>query len=298
MPTGRSRTDLVRVFAFEVRRRDLPERAVAAALVVPTFDIGEQRQPCFGLSLPAAPVDQLALERGEEALGHGVVVSVAYGSHRGSDVHLLAPVAEGDRGVLGEFNPWSQHFQIGGVDGREEERIRVGETNEFAISGTTACAASIAPRAVLASHSQGLFQRRCCSAGRVVEAVGTRWFRECGGMPASHLAVSALEPTGRYLSFAEREQIALARARGDGVRKIARQLERAASTISRELRRNAAIRSGGFQYRAMTAQWHADRSARRPKPVKMQVNPALWAYVQDRLAGNIATPGGRTVLSQ
>ena len=129
----------------------------------------------------------------------------------------------------------------------------------------------------------------------VSQAVGTRWFRECGGMPPSHLALSAPEPTGRYLSFAEREQIALARARGDGVREIARQLKRAASTISRELRRNAATRSGGFQYRAMTAQWHADRSARRPKPVKMQVNPALRAYVQDRLAGNIATPGGRTI---
>lgn len=129
----------------------------------------------------------------------------------------------------------------------------------------------------------------------VSQAVGTRWFRECGGMPPSHLAVSAPEPTGRYLSFGEREEIALARARGEGVREIARQLERAPSTISRELRRNVVTRSGGFQYRAMTAQWHADRSARRPKPVKMQVNPTPRAYVQDRLAGNIATLGGGTI---
>ena len=84
----------------------------------------------------------------------------------------------------------------------------------------------------------------------VSQAVGTRWFRECGGMPPSHLAPSAPPPTGRYLSFAEREQIALARARGEGVRAIARQLGRSASTISRELRRNAATRSGGFEYRA------------------------------------------------
>ena len=129
----------------------------------------------------------------------------------------------------------------------------------------------------------------------VSQAVGSRWFRECGGMPPSHLAPSAPAPTGRYLSFAEREQIALARARGDGVREIAGQLGRAASTISRELRRNAATRGGGLEYRAMTAQWHADRSARRPKPAKLQTNPALRAYVQDRLAGNIATPGGRTI---
>jgi transposase-like protein len=129
----------------------------------------------------------------------------------------------------------------------------------------------------------------------VSQAVGNRWFRQCGGMPPSNLATSAPEPTGRYLSFAEREQIALARARGEGVRAIARQLGRAASTISRELRRNAATRGGGLEYRAHTAQWHADRAARRPKPAKLVTNPLLRSYVQDRLAGNIATPGGRTI---
>jgi hypothetical protein len=129
----------------------------------------------------------------------------------------------------------------------------------------------------------------------VSPAVGARWFRECGGMPPSHLSPSAAAPTGRYLSFAEREHLALARARGEGVREIARQLGRAPSTISRELRRNAATRGGGFEYRAITAQWHADRSARRPKPAKLQTNPTLREYVQDRLAGNIATSGGRAI---
>jgi DNA-binding CsgD family transcriptional regulator len=119
----------------------------------------------------------------------------------------------------------------------------------------------------------------------VSQPVGTRWFRECGGMPPSHLAVSAPLPTGRYLSLTEREQIALLRVRGEGVREIARQLERAASTISRELRRNATTRSGGFEYRAVTAQWHADRASRRPKPAKLAINAALRTYVQDRLAG-------------
>ncbi|WP_211286923.1 IS30 family transposase [Caldimonas caldifontis] len=130
----------------------------------------------------------------------------------------------------------------------------------------------------------------------VSQAVGTRWFRECGGMPPSHLAPSAPPPTGRYLSLAEREEIALARARGAGVREIAAQLGRAASTISRELRRNAATRGGSAEYRAMTAQWHADRAARRPKPAKLLTNPALRAYVQDRLAGNIATPDGSVIV--
>jgi len=130
---------------------------------------------------------------------------------------------------------------------------------------------------------------------RVSPAVGVRWFRECGGMPPSQLAPSAPPPTGRYLSLIEREQIALLRAQRQGVREIARHLARSASTISRELRRNAATRSGGFEYRAITAQWHADRAARRPKPAKLAVNAALRSYVQDRLAGKVATAAGKSI---
>ena len=129
----------------------------------------------------------------------------------------------------------------------------------------------------------------------VSPAVGVRWFRECGGMPPSQLAPSAPLPTGRYLSLVEREQIALLHAQRHGVREIARQLARSPSTISRKLRRNAATRSGGFEYRPITAQWHADRSARRPKPTKLAVNAALRSYVQERLAGKVATPRGKVI---
>ena len=122
-------------------------------------------------------------------------------------------------------------------------------------------------------------------------AVGTRWFRSSGGMrPIS------LEPhTGRYLSFAEREEIAVLRAQNVGVRAIARRLGRCPSTISRELRRNAATRGGCLDYRASTAQWHADRRARRPKTAKLAANDALRQYVQDRLAGTLTTTDGTTV---
>lgn len=70
--------------------------------------------------------------------------------------------------------------------------------------------------------AQGYSSEDAAAIAGVSQPVGGRWFRECGGMPPSHLAPSAPEPTDRYLSFAEREQIALARARGDGVRAIAR----------------------------------------------------------------------------
>ena len=114
-------------------------------------------------------------------------------------------------------------------------------------------------------------------------------------MPPSTLARSSRPPSGRYLSFAEREEVALWRAQGHGVREVARRLGRAASTVSRELRRNAATRGGGLEYRATTAQWHAERAARRPKPAKLATNPALRAYVRDRLAGAVVAPGGAAV---
>jgi IS30 family transposase len=98
--------------------------------------------------------------------------------------------------------------------------------------------------------------------------------------------------SGRFLSFAEREEIAILRVQEHGVRAIARKLGRAPSTISRELRRNAATRSGGLEYRATTAQWHADRSSRRPKPAKLVRNEVLRDYVQERLAGAVTAPDG------
>jgi len=126
----------------------------------------------------------------------------------------------------------------------------------------------------------------------VSAVVGVRWFREAGGMPPSAIRVSL---SGRYLSFAEREEIAVLRARGCGVREIARRLGRSPSTISRELRRNAATRGGGLEYRASSAQWHADRRARRPKAAKLAVNAELRRYVQDRLSGAVERPDGGAV---
>ena len=116
----------------------------------------------------------------------------------------------------------------------------------------------------------------------VSQPVGTRWFRENGGMPPTNLTPLS----GRYLSFTEREEIALLHAQKVSVREIGRRTERASSTISRELRRNAATRSGGFEYRASTAQWHAERKSKRPKVAKLAANEALRRYVQERLSGH------------
>jgi IS30 family transposase len=155
------------------------------------------------------------------------------------------------------------------------------------------------PPAALREHRQQFWAaiaRGVSSGDAALEAgvsipVGVRWFREGGGMSS----VTQAPLSGRYLSFAEREEIAMLRARGHSVREIARLLGRSPSTISRELRRNAATRSESFEYRATTAQWHADRRAKRPKTAKLTGNPELCRYVQDRLAGVIERPDGSSV---
>jgi IS30 family transposase len=139
--------------------------------------------------------------------------------------------------------------------------------------------------------ASGLSSEDAGVAAGVSPAVGSRWFREGGGMPT----LSRAPLSGRYLSFAEREEIAILHAQDLGGREIARQLERSPSTISRELRRNAATRGGRLDYRATTAQWHADRRARRPKTAKLAANEALRDYVQGRLAGMITRPDGSRV---
>src|SRR3954468_20395809 len=123
------------------------------------------------------------------------------------------------------------------------------------------------------------------------QAAGSRWFREGGGMPSVELAPLS----GRYLSFAEREEIAILKAQGVGVRASARRLGRSPSTISRELRRNAATRCGKLEYRASVAQWKAELLARRPKTAKLAADERLREYVQKRLSGEVCLPDGTPV---
>ncbi|WP_428839094.1 IS30 family transposase [Rhodococcus rhodochrous] len=144
------------------------------------------------------------------------------------------------------------------------------------------------------------FWRRIASGATTADAaeavgvswpVGSRWFRHAGGMPP----ISLDEPTGRYLSFTEREEIALLRAQDVGVREIARRIGRDPGTISRELRRNAATRSGTQVYRAGVAQWKAQQAAKRPKTAKLLDNDRLREYVQERLSAAVRRPDGTAV---
>jgi transposase, IS30 family len=102
---------------------------------------------------------------------------------------------------------------------------------------------------------------------------GEQWFRDAGGVkgngPRGPLS-------GRYLSLAEREEIAVGVAAGERLRVIAARLGRPCSTVSREIRRNASQ----LGYRAVAAQAQAEARARRPKTAKLAGNAGLRGQVQ------------------
>src|ERR1035437_5665533 len=76
--------------------------------------------------------------------------------------------------------------------------------------------------------THGLSSEDAAAAAGLSPAVGNRWFRQGGGMRT----ISPAELSGRYIFFAEREEIAILNAQGCGVREIARQTGRSPSTIS------------------------------------------------------------------
>jgi hypothetical protein len=142
-----------------------------------------------------------------------------------------------------------------------------------------------------AAIARGVMTEEAAVEAGVSSPVGFRWFRHAGGVNPC----LAPNVSGRYLSFCEREDIAMLRAQGLGVREISRRLDRSPSTISRELRRNGSTRTRRLEYKASIAQWHAERRARRPKVAKLATNERLQTYVQDRLSGLVQAADGRAV---
>jgi transposase, IS30 family len=130
--------------------------------------------------------------------------------------------------------------------------------------------------------ASGLPTEEVAAVVGVSPAGGRIWFRESGGMSP----ISLEEPSGRYLSLAEREEIALGRAAGASMRAIAQRIGRSPATVSRELRRNRPLdrKDRDYRgYRATLAQAKAEQRARRPKTSKLAAAPRLRSEVQAML---------------
>jgi len=127
-----------------------------------------------------------------------------------------------------------------------------------------------------AAMARGEFITGAAAEAGTYRAKGRRWLRESGGVRPRR----GRDLLGRCLTFAEREEIAIARARGHGIRQIAHGLGRSPSTISRELARNV---EGIKGYRATTAHALAYERASRPKAAKLATNLVLRAKVEKDL---------------
>ena len=122
----------------------------------------------------------------------------------------------------------------------------------------------------------GLLVDQAAGLAGINHHTALRWFADVGGVMSNAPGAAS----GRYLSFAEREEIALGRAAGRSIRAIAAGLGRQPSTISREIARNSGRRD---VYRASVAEDRAQQRARRSKTAKLAACPLLAAVVAQRL---------------
>src|ERR1022692_2352857 len=97
--------------------------------------------------------------------------------------------------------------------------------------------------------------------------------------PRGGIAPAARRRSRRALTVAEREDISRGIASGWSMREIARRMNRAASTVSREVRRNGDRPA----YRAHDADCQAWVSALRPKPCLLAMNRKLRDTVASKL---------------
>jgi transposase, IS30 family len=160
------------------------------------------------------------------------------------------------------------------------------------------------PRGPLRAQ-QRLFWRLVGQGDEVIDAAamagvsgrgGQRWFRKAGGMPPLCLDSPV---TQRHLDQAEREQIAFGLALRHSLNRIAADLDRPASTISRELKlhmRHRRTNQIGYTARLVDIDWvrdweylpsraqhRAEQARSRAKATKLSRCPRLAQEVQARL---------------
>jgi IS30 family transposase len=141
------------------------------------------------------------------------------------------------------------------------------------------------------------YRRRIYYSGEQRADIWDRWqrgesMRSIGRVfdRQSSSVFSVISPTGGIrppdrrrgrsaLSLAEREEISLGLSTKQSLREIARQLRRAPSTISREVRRNG----GKLGYRATASDQAAWDRALRPKMCKLACHPMLARAVSAKL---------------
>ncbi len=276
---GLQRTSRLRVLVGDGAQ--LAAGGVPAAGVV-AGDAGEHRPAGPRRGCPSrVRREGLPLEGGVEGLGEGVVGAGPDSAHRAGRAQADAQVGVGPE-VYWADSSGRRNTPI-------SRGVTLGRTAAW-MSTKTGRAPMRSPgrppprrdveRAFWGRIAEGTSSEDAAVAVGVSGPVASRWFRQRGSMSA---ALRCRPSSGRYLLFTEREEIALLRAQGAGVRQIARRIGRAASTVLRDLRRKRG--HAGWA----TGVGRRSRSG-RPKGPPAGPRPPNWSpdrlrdYVQDRLA--------------
>lgn len=120
--------------------------------------------------------------------------------------------------------------------------------------------------------------------GESLKDIGRHFNRPSSSIYSIISRTGGIRPVSRVrsklaLSLSDREEISRGIAQGLSLRKIAFQLSKSPSTISREIRRNGGLES----YRAVDADKAAWKRALRPKACKLGSNPKLCKVIGDKL---------------
>lgn len=120
--------------------------------------------------------------------------------------------------------------------------------------------------------------------GESLHAIARLFDRHHGSVAGIIRRAGGIKPAERkrrntYLSPEEREDISRGIANGTSIRSIAKALNRAPSTVSREISRNGGLEN----YRANKADAQAWENAKRPKACKLSLNPFLRQIVARKL---------------
>ena len=138
---------------------------------------------------------------------------------------------------------------------------------------------------------QGYSSREACRIVGINYRTGKKWRNGhhspgAGAKPRPPVRQGSAS-SGRFLSEDERIHIADRLRERAGIRTIARELGRAPSTVSREIRRNGMPLRGDVArhvYRPHSAQRRAEQRRPRPKTSKIGGNPELRDFIQRQLA--------------
>src|SRR5262252_5580172 len=199
-------------------RRNVADGLQESPVVEPVHPFQGRELDSFEASPWPAPMDHLGLVETVDGLGESVVIGISDTADRRFDTGFSQALSVFDRDVLRGFKRSSQHSEIG-MSIQKRRSARSGRA-PLPSPGRPQVAGRDEQSRFWRGITAGLSSEDAALEAGVSQPVGTRLFRKAGGMPPAMFRFSAKPLSRRYLSLAEREEIALLKVQGHSMRGI------------------------------------------------------------------------------